>query len=215
MSKPVQRGKFISLEGTEGVGKSTNLAAMLDCLDRHNIAYIQTREPGGTPLAEELRELLLAPREEAVAPAAELLMVFAARAQHLETLIKPALDDGLWVVSDRFTDATFAYQGGGRGLSMEMIAALETMIQQGLAPDRTILLDLAPEVGMQRAEQRGELDRFETEQMAFFDKVRAAYLERAAADPNRFVIVDASQSVQQVSADVVVALEQLIAESQA
>lgn len=214
MSKPAQRGKFITLEGTEGVGKSTNLAAMLTCLDHHNIAYIQTREPGGTPLAEELRELLLAPRSEAVDPKAELLMVFAARAQHIATVIKPALARGHWVVSDRFTDATYAYQGGGRSLPMALIEALELLVQEGLQPDCTILLDLAPQIGMQRAEQRGELDRFETEKMDFFEKVRSAYLARAQAEPSRFRIIDAANPMAQVSADVVAALESLIAGSQ-
>ena len=205
-----QRGKFITLEGTEGVGKSTNLAAMVDWLNRQGIAFIQTREPGGTPLAEELRELLLVPREETVHPKAELLMVFAARAQHLEAVIKPALERGEWVLSDRFTDATYAYQGGGRGLPLALIESLEALVHKDLQPDCTILLDLAPEVGMQRAQQRGELDRFETEKMDFFEKVRATYLARAAAAPRRFHIVDAANSVEQVSADVVSVLDTLL-----
>lgn len=210
----IRRGKFITLEGTEGVGKSTNLAAMVDWLNTHNIAFVQTREPGGTPLAEELRELLLSPREESVNAKAELLMVFAARAQHIETLIKPALERGDWVLSDRFTDATYAYQGGGRGLPISLIESLETLVQEGLQPDCTILLDLAPEIGMQRAQQRGDLDRFETEKMDFFEKVRAAYLARAAADEGRFYIVNAANSVEQVSADVVAVLDALLARSE-
>lgn len=210
----IRRGKFITLEGTEGVGKSTNLAAMVDWLNTHNIAFVQTREPGGTPLAEELRELLLSPREESVNAKAELLMVFAARAQHIETLIKPALERGDWVLSDRFTDATYAYQGGGRGLPISLIESLETLVQEGLQPDCTILLDLAPEIGMQRALQRGDLDRFETEKMDFFEKVRAAYLARAAADEGRFYIVNAANSVEQVSADVVAVLDALLARSE-
>lgn len=210
----IRRGKFITLEGTEGVGKSTNLAAMVDWLNTHNIAFVQTREPGGTPLAEELRELLLSPREESVNAKAELLMVFAARAQHIETVIKPALERGDWVLSDRFTDATYAYQGGGRGLPISLIESLETLVQEGLQPDCTILLDLAPEIGMQRAQQRGDLDRFETEKMDFFEKVRAAYLARAAADEGRFYIVNAANSVEQVSADVVAVLDALLARSE-
>ena len=207
-----QRGKFITLEGTEGVGKSTNLAAIVGWLKARQIPFIQTREPGGTPLAEALRELLLAPRDEPVDPKAELLMVFAARAQHLETVILPALERGDWVLSDRFTDATYAYQGGGRGLSLTLIESLENLVQQGLQPDCTILLDLSPEIGMQRAEQRGDLDRFETEKMDFFEKVRAAYLARAAASPGRFHTVDAANPVEQVSADVVAVLDSLVAE---
>ncbi len=207
MSEPEQRGKFITLEGTEGVGKSTNLAAMLACLEAHNIPYIQTREPGGTPLAEELRELLLSPRDEVVDAKAELLMVFAARAQHIESVIKPALARGEWVVSDRFTDATYAYQGGGRGLPVKLIESLESLVQEGLQPDCTILLDLDPAIGLERALNRGDLDRFESEQLAFFENVRSAYLARARADSLRFHIVDAAQPVEQVSAAVVAALE--------
>lgn len=203
------RGKFITLEGTEGVGKSTNLAAMVAWLEREGIPFIQTREPGGTPLAEELRELLLSVRTEPIAPKAELLMIFAARAQHLESVIRPALARGQWVLSDRFTDATFAYQGGGRGLPMALIESLENLVQEGLQPDCTILLDLAPQVGMERARERGELDRFESEAVPFFEKVRAVYLARAAADSTRFRVVDAAQPMARVSADVVAVLESL------
>lgn len=203
------RGKFITLEGTEGVGKSTNLAAMVAWLEREGIPFIQTREPGGTPLAEELRELLLTARDELIDPKAELLMIFAARAQHIECVIRPALERGQWVLSDRFTDATFAYQGGGRGLPMAFIESLENLVQQGLQPDCTILLDLAPQVGMERARERGELDRFESEAVPFFEKVRAVYLARAAADPTRFRVIDAAQPMARVSADVVAVLESL------
>lgn len=203
------RGKFITLEGTEGVGKSTNLAAMVAWLEREGIPFIQTREPGGTPLAEELRELLLTARDELIDPKAELLMIFAARAQHIECVIRPALERGHWVLSDRFTDATFAYQGGGRGLPMAFIESLENLVQQGLQPDCTILLDLAPQVGMERARERGELDRFESEAVPFFEKVRAVYLARAAADPTRFRVIDAAQPMARVSADVVAVLESL------
>lgn len=203
------RGKFITLEGTEGVGKSTNLAAMVAWLEREGIPFIQTREPGGTPLAEEIRELLLTVRDELIDPKAELLMIFAARAQHIECVIRPALERGHWVLSDRFTDATFAYQGGGRGLPMAFIESLENLVQQGLQPDCTILLDLAPQVGMERARERGELDRFESEAVPFFEKVRAVYLARAAADPTRFRVIDAAQPMARVSADVVAVLESL------
>jgi dTMP kinase len=191
-------GRFITLEGTEGVGKSTNLRFIESVLQQHQISYQLTREPGGTPLAEQVRELLLANRDEQVADDAELLLVFAARAQHLDQVIRPALATGDWILCDRFTDATFAYQGGGRGLSKEMIGQLELMVQRGLQPDLTILLDLPVEIGLARASERGELDRFENERMSFFVKVREAYLERAAADPQRFAVIDASGTLEQV-----------------
>ena len=175
-------GRFITLEGTEGVGKSTNLRFIESVLQQHQIRYQLTREPGGTPLAEQVRELLLANRDEDVADDAELLLVFAARAQHLDQVIRPTLAEGRWVLCDRFTDATFAYQGGGRGLSKVMISQLEAMVQRGLQPDLTILLDLPVDIGLARARQRGDLDRFENERMAFFEQVRDAYLERAAVN---------------------------------
>lgn len=205
-------GRFITLEGTEGVGKSTNLRFIESVLQQHQIDYQLTREPGGTPLAEEVRELLLANRDEVVADDAELLLVFAARAQHLQTVIRPALDADRWVLCDRFTDATFAYQGGGRGLSKEMITLLETMVQRGLQPDLTILLDLPVEIGLARARERGELDRFENERMAFFEQVRNAYLERAAADPQRFAVIDASGTLEQVQAQIASVLEHYLKE---
>lgn len=200
-------GRFITLEGTEGVGKSTNLRLIESVLQQHQIDYRLTREPGGTPLAEELRELLLVNRDEIVAEDAELLLLFAARAQHLQQVIRPALTAGRWVLCDRFTDATFAYQGGGRGLSKELISLLESKVQRGLQPDLTILLDLPVEVGLARARQRGELDRFENEQLAFFQRVRNAYLERATADPQRFAVIDASGTLEQVQAQVIAVLE--------
>lgn len=205
-------GRFITLEGTEGVGKSTNLRFIESVLQQHQIDYQLTREPGGTPLAEEVRELLLANREEVVADDAELLLVFAARAQHLQAVIRPALDANRWVLCDRFTDATFAYQGGGRGLSKEMIGSLELMVQRGLQPDLTILLDLPVEIGLARARERGELDRFENERMAFFEQVRNAYLERAAADPQRFAVIDASGTLEQVQAQIASVLEHYLQE---
>nr|WP_320135047.1 dTMP kinase [uncultured Amphritea sp.] len=205
-------GRFITLEGTEGVGKSTNLRFIESVLQQHQIDYQLTREPGGTPLAEEVRELLLANRDEVVADDAELLLVFAARAQHLQAVIRPALDANRWVLCDRFTDATFAYQGGGRGLSKEMIGSLEVMVQRGLQPDLTILLDLPVEIGLARARERGELDRFENERMAFFEQVRNAYLERAAADPQRFAVIDASGTLEQVQAQIASVLEHYLQE---
>lgn len=205
-------GRFITLEGTEGVGKSTNLRFIESVLRQHQISYQLTREPGGTPLAEEVRELLLANRDEDVADDAELLLVFAARAQHLARVIRPTLAEGRWVLCDRFTDATFAYQGGGRGLSKEMISQLEVMVQRGLQPDLTILLDLPVEIGLARASQRGDLDRFENERVAFFDQVRNAYLERAAADPERFAVIDASGTLEQVQQQIAAVLERYLQE---
>lgn len=203
------RGKFITIEGTEGVGKSTNLAFVADWLKGQGLEVLVTREPGGTPLAEEIRELLLLKREEAVDPTAELLLIFAARAQHLARVITPALNRGVWVLSDRFTDATYAYQGAGRGLSKATINMLETLVQGDLRPDLTLVLDIDVELGLTRAAERAELDRFESEAIAFFEKVRAAYCERAAADPSRYAIIDAGQSLTEVQNSILQVLENL------
>jgi len=204
-------GVFITVEGVEGVGKTTNMAFIQQYLESHQVDLTVTREPGGTPLAEEIRGLLLANHEEVLNNDAELLLVFAARAQHLGQLIKPALALGGWVLSDRFTDATYAYQGGGRGLSISMIGELEQAVQGDLRPDLTLLLDVPVEIGLARAGQRGELDRFEREQQAFFEKVRNTYLERAAAEPQRFCIIDASQPLEAVQADIEAALQPFLA----
>ncbi len=197
-----KRGLFITVEGGEGVGKSTNIAVVVDWLEEQGIAYCKTREPGGTPLAEQIRQLLLAPRDEAMAPMAELLLVFAARSQHIETVIEPALAAGQWVVCDRFTDATYAYQGAGRQLSLEWIAQLENLVQGNLRPDLTLLLDAPLDVGLSRAGQRGDLDRFEQEQRTFFERVRSAYLERAAAEPGRFELVDTNRPLALIADDI-------------
>ena len=206
----MHRGKFITLEGVEGVGKSTNLQFVTDWLRERGIPFVQTREPGGTPLAEQLRELLLAKRDEAVDPTAELLMVFAARAQHLAQVIKPALERGDWVICDRFTDATYAYQGGGRALDRALIAQLEETVQGGLRPDKVLLLDLDPQVGLQRAANTGAADRFESEQLAFFQRVRAAYCERAEATPAGYAVIDAGMPLEQVQQQLRRELEQLV-----
>ena len=192
------KGKFITIEGVEGVGKSTNIANIEAFLYARDIEYIKTREPGGTVIAEKIRELLLDPAIESMSELTELLLVFAARAEHLEKVIQPALNKGLWVLCDRFTDATFAYQGGGRGLSLASIETLQDLVQGELRPDLTVILDLDPEVGLARARERGELDRFENEAQAFFLKVRAAYLSIAAANPERCLVIDAGQSLEQV-----------------
>ena len=195
------KGKFITVEGVEGVGKSTNIDTLKTLLEDSGIEFILTREPGGTELAEKIRDLLLDIREEPLGEMSELLLVFAARAQHLNQLIKPALSSGKWVICDRFTDATYVYQGGGRGLNKLVISDLETMVQQDLRPDITVLLDLDPEIGLQRAAARGALDRFEQEELSFFTRVREAYLERAEAEKERFIVIDASQELESVKKD--------------
>jgi dTMP kinase len=206
----MQRGKFLTIEGTEGVGKSTNLAFVRDWLAARGLEVVVTREPGGTPLAEEVRGLLLTKRDERVDETAELLLVFAARAQHLAQVIKPALERGAWVLSDRFTDATFAYQGGGRGLSKSTIEQLEQLVQGDLRPDLTLILDIDVALGLNRARQRGELDRFESETIDFFERVRGAYRERAALAPSRYALVDAGQTLAEVQSEIDSVLTRLI-----
>lgn len=191
-------GLFITLEGPEGAGKSTNRDYLAERLREHGIDVLLTREPGGTPLAEQVRELLLAPSSETMAADTELLLVFAARAQHLDQVIRPALARGCVVLCDRFTDATYAYQGGGRGLSEARIAVLEEFVQGALRPDLTLVFDLPVEVGLARAAARGRLDRFEQEGRQFFDAVRHTYLRRAAEQPQRYRILDAAQSLNEV-----------------
>jgi len=205
----MQRGKFLTIEGTEGVGKSTNLAFVRDWLGRQGIEVVVTREPGGTPLAEEVRHLLLAKRDETVDETAELLLVFAARAQHIARVIKPALARGAWVLSDRFTDATFAYQGGGRGLNQAVIAQLEQLVQGELRPDLTLILDIDVQLGLERARQRGELDRFESETVGFFERVRAVYQRRASEASGRYALIDASQALLDVQSDLEKVLQRL------
>ena len=191
-------GKFITIEGTEGAGKSTNLNYIKDFLQKKGIDFITTREPGGTPIAEKIRELLLDKANTALCDDAELLLMFAARAQHLNELIIPALQSGQWVISDRFTDATYAYQGGGRGLPWEKIAQLEQWVQGDLRPDATILLDIPVEQGMERVRSRGETDRFEEEQMSFFSRIREAYLRLARENPQRYYIIDTRPAIEEV-----------------
>lgn len=191
-------GLFITLEGPEGAGKSTNREYLAERLRERGLDVVLTREPGGTPLAERIRELLLAPSDEAMAADTELLLVFAARAQHLAEVIRPALARGAVVLCDRFTDATYAYQGGGRGLSQERIATLETFVQGALRPDLTLVFDLPVEVGLARAAARGRLDRFEQEGKAFFEAVRQAYLQRAGREPQRYRLLDAAQPLEAV-----------------
>ena len=193
-------GRFITLEGGEGVGKSTNLALVVELLEARGHTVVETREPGGTPLAEEIRDLFLGVRDETVHGLTELLLIFAARAQHLETVIRPALAAGQWVVCDRFTDATYAYQGGGRGFDNDVIAQLETLVQGQLRPDLTVYLDVSVEVAAARIAQR-EHDRFEREAREFFERVRARYLALAEASA-RYRVVDAGEVLGVVQADV-------------
>jgi len=201
-------GRFLSFEGIEGVGKSTQVQALAQALTARGIEVVITREPGGTPLAEQIRGLLLAPREEALPPVAELLLMFAARAVHLHNRIEPELRAGRWVLCDRFTDATYAYQGAGRGISPASIAVLEELVQGTRRPDLTFLLDAPVATGAARVRARqtpSGLDRFEQERADFFERVRAGYLARAAANPERIVVIDAARSVADVAAAVLAA----------
>jgi dTMP kinase len=192
------RGVFITFEGGEGVGKSTNIAFLEDYLKSRGVELVVTREPGGTRIGEEIRRLLLQIRDDAVAPMAELLMIFAARAQHIAEIIEPALASGKWVLCDRFTDATYAYQCGGRGLEAGQVRMLETLVQGELRPDCTILLDAPVATGMARADGRGELDRFEQEHELFFERVRATYLRLAHEGSGRYRVIDASLPLEEV-----------------
>lgn len=205
------QARFITLEGGEGVGKTTNLAFIERYLQSHGVEVVRTREPGGTPLGENVRSLLLDSAH--VDSRAELLLVFAARAQHIAEIIRPALVAGHWVISDRFTDASYAYQGGGRGIETSVIGFLEHWVQQELQPDLTLLLDSPLDVGMARARGRGNVDRFESEQDAFFERVRQVYLDRAAAQPHRIKRVDASGSLEDVQVELARHLDQLLESS--
>lgn len=191
-------GRFLTVEGGEGVGKTTNIAFIQDYLQQQGIDLLVTREPGGTPLGEHIRGLLLDPDNHGMAHDCELLLVFAARAEHLDKVIRPALERGQWVLCDRFTDATYAYQGAGRGLSQQRIAELEQFVQGTLRPDLTLILDVPVEIGLARASERGELDRFEQEQQDFFERVRRCYLQRAAEAPDRYAVIDASRPLADV-----------------
>lgn len=206
----MRRGRFITLEGIEGAGKSSLQAALAQALAGQGRTLVTTREPGGTPLAEQIRAVALARRDEGMPPATELLLMFAARAAHVAQCIEPALARGDWVLCDRFTDASRAYQGGGRGLATGTIENLVAIAHPGLAPDRTLLLDLPPELGLARARRRGgEGDRFEDEQLAFFARVRQRYRELAAAEPGRWRVIDATAAPEVVLRQALTALEGL------
>jgi dTMP kinase len=207
------RGRFITFEGGEGAGKTTQLERTAAWLRDCGVEVVVTREPGGTPRAERLRELLLERGEEPMPGSCELLLMFAARATHLENLVLPAVRRGAWVLCDRFTDATYAYQGGGRGLSVEQIDALVQIVHAGVHPDLTFLLDLPVDLGLARARHRNGADgpdRFEIEQREFFERVREAYRERVRRDPARFQVVDASAVMDEVTAAVCARLGQLL-----
>lgn len=200
MMESTQRGRFITFEGIEGAGKSTQVDQLARLLGERGLNLITTREPGGSPIAERLRALLLDPLNTGMSETAELLLMFAARAEHLERTIRPALESGIWVISDRFTDATYAYQGGGRGVDPARIAILEHLVQGSLRPDLTLLFDLPPALGLERARNRSDKgDRFEQETVRFFESARAVYLERAYACPARYRVIDASAPLLEVT----------------
>jgi len=192
------KGKFITVEGIEGVGKTTNIDFIHQQLVADGREVVLSREPGGTPLGEAIRGLLLDPKYTGMDATCELQLMFAARAEHLARVVWPALERGQWVLCDRFTDATYAYQGGGRGIDTGIIARLEQLVQGDFRPDLTLLLDVPVEVGLARASKRGAMDRFEQEQVEFFEKVRRCYLEMARTSPGRYRVVDASLSLDEV-----------------
>jgi len=209
----MKRGRFITLEGGEGAGKSTQLQTVAACLTAAGIPFLTTREPGGTPRAEAIRGLLLSPGEaEPMASETELLLMFAARAQHVKQRIEPALAAGTWVLCDRFTDATRAYQGGGRGLDLSQIEALAAWVHGDCWPELTLLLDVPAAQGLARAEKRSAKDRIEQEALAFFERVRAHYLAQAAAEPTRFRVIDAAPAEDAVTAQVMAAMEAFLAQ---
>lgn len=210
MNDVVPQGRFITVEGTEGVGKSTNMAFIENWLKQSGKELVITREPGGTELGEKLREVLLDAKEQSMCDDTELLLMFAARAQHLQEVILPALESGKWVLCDRFTDSTYAYQGGGRGIEFSRIAELEQWVQGERRPDMTIILDLPVEVGLERAGNRSTPDRFELEKHDFFNNVRNAFLARATENPTRYAIIDASPSVDEVQQSIQSVLEKLV-----
>ena len=209
----MKQGRFITVEGIEGVGKTTNIAYIKTYFETLNHEVLITREPGGTLLGEEVREILLAHRHDGMADDTELLLMFAARAEHVATVIKPALKIGKTVLCDRFTDATYAYQGGGRGIVSERIAILENWVQGTLRPSLTLLLDIPVDIGLQRAGKRNKADRFEKEQHDFFDRVRECYLERARREPERFQVIDASQSIVAVQDQLTISLDRYMRHS--
>jgi len=210
MNNAAGQGLFITVEGTEGVGKSTNMAFIESWLRKAGKELVITREPGGTELGEKLRAVLLDAKEQSMCDDTELLLMFAARAQHLQEVILPALESGKWVLCDRFTDSTYAYQGGGRGIDETRIAQLEQWVQGDRRPDMTIILDLPIDIGLERAGKRSKPDRFELERYDFFNNVREAFLARAAAQPERYAVIDASPVLEEVQNSIQTALEKMV-----
>jgi len=204
------RGKFVTVEGIEGVGKSTNIGFLSSIIEAKGFTVLRTREPGGTPMAERIRQMLLEHGEEPLPDIAELLLFFASRSLHISNTIRPALAAGQWVVCDRFTDASRAYQGHGRGLGLERINLMAQWVQEDLQPDLTLLLDAPVELGMARAKKRGASDRLESEDAGFYQRVRDGYLGLAAAEPERFAVIDASQELEQVQAAITLAINRLL-----
>ena len=206
----MSKGKFITVEGIEGVGKTTNMEYLQQLITAGGKELVVTREPGGTPLGEAIRGLLLDPEYKGMDPDCELQLMFAARAEHLDKVIKPAIEAGQWVLCDRFTDATYAYQGGGRGLDTEKIVVLEQLVQGDFRPDLTLLLDVPVEIGLERAGNRSKPDRFEQEAVAFFERVRQAYLEMARMYDGRYRVIDASLPLEQVQQQLSDTLEEIL-----
>jgi len=206
----MSRGRFITVEGVEGAGKTSCLELLQERIEARGHQLVVTREPGGTPLGEDLRSLLLGHRHDGMADDTELLLMFAARAEHLHARIEPALAKGSWVLCDRFTDATYAYQGYGRGIDLQRIAALEAWVQGERRPDLTLLLDLPVETGLERAGRRSAPDRFEREALTFFERVRHGYLSLAAAHPARYRVIDAAQPLAAVSTQIVSAIDRYL-----
>ena len=205
----MEKGKFITIDGVEGAGKSTQIAFICDYLKSRQIDVVLTREPGGTDVGEKIRELLLSNTTGKMHADTELMLMFAARNEHIQNKILPALEKGTWVLSDRFSDASYAYQGGGRGLSIERIAQLEAWTLQDFVPDMTLLLDLSVELGMSRVENRGEKDRIESEAMDFFNRVRQTYIDRSKQYPDRIKLIDSSQTPEHTKAQIQAILETL------
>jgi dTMP kinase len=213
MHQQSRRGMFLTIEGIEGVGKSTAVKFIQEYLTQVKMGFVVTREPGGTVIAEQIRQLLLKPNpDEVMVPDTELLLMFASRTQHIATVIEPALLTGKWVVSDRFVDASYAYQGGGRGFNLSQIQILAKLFVKNCFPNVTILLDAPPSVGMARAKRRSSQDRIEQEQIDFFERVRATYLALAQAEPERFRVIDATQPLAKVQTDIKIVLDNLLQE---
>ena len=206
----MESGKFISVEGIEGVGKSTNIEVLVKCIQDAGHKVLTTREPGGTPFAEDIREILMNRSDEPVPEIAELLLMFAARSFNVNNVILPALEAGTWVVSDRFTDSSRAYQGGGRGIPMETIDHIADWVHGDTWPNLTILLDAPVEIGMERAGRRSAPDRIEQERHDFFERVRECYLQIAANEPERVIVIDTTRSIEEVRADITTIAAQLL-----